>query len=41
MISRGFITLLCGILGVLITNDAAGLFMGFLIGAIIEFKLLG
>jgi hypothetical protein len=36
---RGVLTLICGIIGVLITKDAIGLFVGFLIGFLIEWKL--
>ena len=37
---KGVITLLCGIIGVLITNSAIGLFVGFLIGFLFEYYLL-
>jgi len=36
---KGAVTLLCGIIGVLVSNSALGLFIGFGIGFLIEYKL--
>jgi len=37
---RGLITLICGVLGFLVTKETLGLFLGLLLGFLIEFKVL-